>query len=66
MARENIAYARCICDICQKEEHISQSRILPEGWEAVKVGENKVELCEECVARVKYYMSAWIRKKRIP
>ena len=66
MARENISYARCICDICQKEEHILQSLILPEGWETVVVGEIKVELCEECVSKVKYYISGWIRKKRIP
>lgn len=63
MARENVSYARCICDICEKEEHISQSLILPKGWETVKVGESKMELCEECVEKMKYYISDWIRKK---
>ena len=66
MARENISYARCICDICQKEEHILQSLILPEGWETVKVGETEIELCEKCVSEMKYYISSWIRNKKIP
>ena len=66
MARENVSYARCICDICEKEEHISQSLILPKGWETVKVGESKMELCEECFENMKLYISGWIRKKRIP
>ena len=63
MARENVSYARCICDICEKGEYISQSLILPKGWKTVKVGESKMELCEECVEKMKYYISDWIRKK---
>lgn len=29
---ENVNYKRCVCDRCGKEERISTSVILPEGW----------------------------------
>lgn len=35
MARQNISYAKCNCDICGKEEHISQSSVLPKGWDQI-------------------------------
>lgn len=66
MARENISYAKCNCDICGKEEHISQSRILPKGWDEIKIDGAKLELCEECNDRIKYYIKCWIRDRRVP
>lgn len=66
MARENISYAKCNCDICGKEEHISQSLILPKGWNEIKIDGAKLELCEKCNEKIKNYVSGWIRNRRVP
>lgn len=66
MARENIAYAKCNCDICGKEEHIPQSLVLPKEWNEIRVGGCKLELCKECFCKIEKWISAWIKEKRVP
>ena len=66
MARQNISYAKCNCDICGKEEHISQSLTLPKEWGEIKIDGAKLELCKECNDKIKYYVETWIRDRRVP
>ena len=49
---ENISYKRCVCDICDKEEHIPQLLILPKEWEKINVGKKSYDVCVECLVRV--------------
>lgn len=51
--RENVHYARCVCDFCKTEEHIADSLILPKGWDTITVENCKYELCKSCSDRVK-------------
>ena len=49
---ENISYKRCVCDICNKEEHVPQSLILPKEWEKINIGRKSYDVCVECLVKV--------------
>ena len=49
---ENVSYKKCICDICEKTENISQSAILPKGWEHFTIGMKSYDVCIDCLAKV--------------
>lgn len=51
--RENVHYARCVCDFCGEEEHIADSLVRPRGWDTINVGHQEFELCESCFCKVK-------------
>lgn len=49
---ENVSYKRCVCDICGKEEHISQSVILPKDWDRVITGRKTYDVCVDCLVEI--------------
>lgn len=49
---ENVSYKRCVCDICGKEEHISQGKILPKDWEIINIGRKTHDVCVNCLVKV--------------
>lgn len=60
--RENVNYAKCVCDVCQKEEHIKPSCLLPNGWEKLTFGVVTMDLCKECIDRLENHLSSEIEK----
>ena len=49
---ENISYKRCVCDICGKEEHIDNIKILPTEWSRAIIGRKTYDVCKECLVKV--------------
>ena len=49
---ENISYKRCVCDICEKEEHIAQSARLPITWDEIVIGRKTYDVCVDCLAKI--------------
>lgn len=58
MARKNVSYAECTCDVCGEVKHIPQSRIFPEGWGEITfpMGE-KLEVCQRCLVKIQESIS---------
>ena len=49
MSRENVSYAEITCDICGATERISQSLVLPDEWQHIKIGYVEKDACPKCV-----------------
>lgn len=49
---ETVHYKRCVCDICNKEEHISPIKLLPVDWEIINIGRKTYHVCVDCLVEV--------------
>lgn len=63
--REQIHYARCVCDFCEKEEHIADSLIRPKGWEKIRIENAEFDLCESCLDKVKTAIDEIMRSTKL-
>ena len=49
---EKVCYKRCVCDICNKEEHIDHIKFLPKDWEKINIGRKTYDVCVDCLTEV--------------
>jgi len=61
---ENISYKLCTCDLCKKQEKISDSCLLPTLWERVMLSQKPVDMCGMCFKTLENFLEDVASGKR--